>query len=308
VYKVENIQTALSRLNQNCSVFNSLLGFRQQALMVSTRPKSSNSRDTRLRGQVSCSIHCETFKTYSLVNVVANSRSRWRRQLVGALKQLGYKVRGRVADEIALTRPLYPTTSLVQELKVLERVHSGQIPLRKRLKVPQMRRRNRRSMQAWSTLQDLLGKSELLWDLCVCSFNREGFLVGANEVVVDVQVSTVVRLNEPLQICMLASIATAAEDAGAVDAAISALKHRGYKESAYSRAYCGVRMFQSALVAAREAQRIFSMLTGCVSSPSHFAEQNEGGDGRRSRAGKVSAKKKASRTGVGTKARSKSKS
>jgi hypothetical protein len=44
-----------------------------------------------------------------------------------------------------------------------------------------------------------------------------------------------------------------------------------------------------------------------ASAPSHFAEQNLGGDGRRSLAGGERAVVKASRTGVGTKARSKSK-
>jgi hypothetical protein len=49
-------------------------------------------------------------------------------------------------------------------------------------------------------------------------------------------------------------------------------------------------------------------MTPGIFVPSHFAEQNLGGDGRRSLAGGERAVVKASRTGVGTKARSKMKS
>jgi hypothetical protein len=300
----------LNRFQTFLRTFRDVATFRQRDLMASVTLKPKTFSGERSLGEIHCSIQCELDQTYVLIRLERGNRSLWKKAYARQLRLAGYLDRGQVGDELSFVRWLHDQAAVVKELVILQELNDDKEPLalQHRAVTLQKRRSRQRTIQEWTSLLVSTSNAMIPWDMSTLSFASHGHLVDDKNISFHVQASATADLGERASFLLFVRIfVNPATATSAIVDTIKTLMKSDYKSSQGSSIYSGMRKFRNALSCAREATRVFNMLTG-NSDPSHFAEQNLGGDGRRSLAGGERAVVKASRTGVGTKARSKRKS
>jgi hypothetical protein len=236
--------------------YRSAKGFEQRDLMATLRPlpRSSNGRGDLLRA-----IQVEENGMYFLLRLRDSREKDWVRKCRQLLWHAGYREKGRVPDEIAMTRWLFDRRDLQRELSFFSSLEDSEdmSALPRRAPRQSARRSRRRNLRDWMSIVETIRESQLKLDSCAISFHRKGLLRGGGGVSFEVRAVALRNVGRSLAIHLLVSLFSKSSFASRT---MRALEAAGYERSAYSRVFCATRAFHVTRQAVRESERVFAAL------------------------------------------------